>query len=117
MPLLCGSTRPSTICTGPFSPLASGVRWSWQVVAAMAYVDLNELRAGIGETLEDEDKEHFGLFWPGKREARRLVGVAVAGVVPVLTSRRAPEVSPSIGRATPAAVFVPPSLRTRSSRW
>jgi adenine-specific DNA-methyltransferase len=30
------------------------------------------LKEALGEHLEDEDAEHFGLFWPGKREARRL---------------------------------------------
>jgi adenine-specific DNA-methyltransferase len=38
----------------------------------------------LGEYLEDEDAEaeHFGLFWPGKREARRLASRPSEGTLP-----------------------------------
>lgn len=37
-------------------------------------INWDVLKESLGEYLEDEDAEaeHFGLFWPGKREARRL---------------------------------------------
>ena len=39
-------------------------------------VNWEALRAALGEHLEDDDAnaEHFGLNWPGKREARRMAG-------------------------------------------
>ncbi len=39
-------------------------------------INWDVLKEALGEHLEDEDAEteHFGLFWPGKREARRLAG-------------------------------------------
>jgi adenine-specific DNA-methyltransferase len=54
-------------------------------------INWEALRAALGEHLEDEsaDAEHFGLFWPGKRAARRrasepprgtLIPVSGAGV-------------------------------------
>ena len=33
------------------------------------------LQEALGEYLEDETQEHFGLSWPGKREARRLAAM------------------------------------------
>jgi adenine-specific DNA-methyltransferase len=42
------------------------------------------LLEAIGEHLEDEDGERFGLFWPGKREARRLASMPSKGtLIPV----------------------------------
>ena len=35
-------------------------------------INWDVLREALGEHLEDPDAEHFGLFWPGKREARRF---------------------------------------------
>lgn len=37
-------------------------------------INWETLKQALGEFLEDEnpEAEHFGLFWPGKREARRL---------------------------------------------
>ncbi len=35
-------------------------------------INFDTLREALGERLEDEQQEHFGLSWPGKREARRL---------------------------------------------
>ena len=35
----------------------------------------------FGEMLEDETQEHFGLFWPGKREARRLAAMPSKGTL------------------------------------
>ena len=34
-------------------------------------INWDTLRQALGEQLEDETREHFGLFWPGKHEARR----------------------------------------------
>jgi adenine-specific DNA-methyltransferase len=42
------------------------------------------LREALGDHLEDETQEHFGLTWPGKREARRLAALPPQGtLVPV----------------------------------
>jgi len=35
----------------------------------------------MGEHLEDEESERFGLFWPGKREARRLASMPSKGTL------------------------------------
>ena len=35
----------------------------------------------FGGVLEDEAQEHFGLFWPGKREARRLAAMPSKGTL------------------------------------
>ncbi len=46
----------------------------------------DSLKEALGETLEDEspDAEDFGLFWPGKREARKLAAKPSKGtLVPV----------------------------------
>jgi len=50
-------------------------------------INWETLREALGEYLEDEgaDAERFGLFWPGKREARRLASVPSKGsLVPQL---------------------------------
>lgn len=39
------------------------------------------LQEAIGEYLEDEEQEHFGLTWPGKREARRLAAMPSKGTL------------------------------------
>jgi len=41
------------------------------------------LQEALGENLEEEgqDIEHFGLFWPGKREARRLAAIPSQGTL------------------------------------
>lgn len=44
-------------------------------------INWDTLREALGETLEDETKEHFGLFWPGKREARRLAALPSKGTL------------------------------------
>jgi len=44
------------------------------------------LKEALGEYLEEDgpDSEHFGLFWPGKKQARRLAGIPSKGtLVPV----------------------------------
>jgi adenine-specific DNA-methyltransferase len=44
------------------------------------------LKEALGEYVEDESQEveHFGLFWPGKREARKLASIPSKGsLVPV----------------------------------
>lgn len=50
-------------------------------VFADGRINWDTLREALGETLEDEDKEHFGLFWPGKREARRLAALPSKGTL------------------------------------
>ncbi len=56
-----------------------------QAVVPEAFADgrinWDTLREALGETLEDETKEHFGLFWPGKREARRLAAMPSKGTL------------------------------------
>ena len=56
-----------------------------QAVVPEAFVDgrinWDTLREALGETLEDESQEHFGLFWPGKREARRLAAMPSKGTL------------------------------------
>ena len=44
-------------------------------------VNWETLQAALGENLEDESQEHFGLFWPGKREARRLASLPSKGTL------------------------------------
>lgn len=46
-------------------------------------VNWEVLQEALGERLEEEgqDAEHFGLFWPGKREARRLASMPSAGAL------------------------------------
>lgn len=46
-------------------------------------IDWETLRAALGDHLEEEgrDAEHFGLFWPGKRAARRLASLPSAGTL------------------------------------
>jgi len=49
-------------------------------------INWETLRASLGEHLEEEstDTEHFGLFWPGKRQARRIASLPSTGtLVPV----------------------------------
>lgn len=56
-----------------------------QAVVPEAFADgrinWDTLREALGDTLEDETKEHFGLFWPGKREARRLTAMPSKGTL------------------------------------
>lgn len=44
-------------------------------------VNWNILRESLGEYLEDETQEPFGLTWPGKREARRLAVMPSKGTL------------------------------------
>jgi len=46
-------------------------------------INWDVLHAALGANLEPEtaDAEHFGLFWPGKREARRLANVPSTGTL------------------------------------
>ena len=46
-------------------------------------INWEALREALGEHLEDAgpDAEHFGLFWPGKREARRLAAKPSKGAL------------------------------------
>jgi len=49
-------------------------------------INWQTLKEALGEYLEDEgtEAEHFGLFWPGKREARRMAAIPSKGtLVPV----------------------------------
>ena len=64
-------------------------------------VNWDALREALGDRVEDEgrDAEHFGLFWPGKRDARRLASQPSAG-----TLRPAP--SEGVNEATTRHVFI-----------
>jgi adenine-specific DNA-methyltransferase len=44
-------------------------------------INWETLRDALGEVLEDETQEHFGLTWPGKREARRLAALPPQGTL------------------------------------
>jgi adenine-specific DNA-methyltransferase len=44
-------------------------------------INWETLREALGEVLEDETQEHFGLTWPGKREARRLAALPPQGTL------------------------------------
>lgn len=44
-------------------------------------INWDTLREILGEHLEDDAQEHFGLFWPGKREARRLASLPSKGTL------------------------------------
>lgn len=44
-------------------------------------INWNILQEALGEHLEDESQEHFGLTWPGKREARRLAALPPQGAL------------------------------------
>jgi len=35
-------------------------------------INWDTLREALGEYLEEEGQEHYGISWPGKRDARRL---------------------------------------------
>ena len=44
-------------------------------------IDWETLQEALGEQLEDGREEHFGLTWPGKREARRLASIPSRGTL------------------------------------
>jgi adenine-specific DNA-methyltransferase len=46
-------------------------------------INWEALKQALGEFLEDEspEAEHFGLFWPGKRDARRLAALPSKGTL------------------------------------
>jgi len=44
-------------------------------------IDWETLQEALGEELEDGREEHFGLTWPGKREARRLASIPSKGTL------------------------------------
>lgn len=44
-------------------------------------INWDTLREALGEYLEEENAEHFGLTWPGKREARRLAATPSTGTL------------------------------------
>jgi adenine-specific DNA-methyltransferase len=48
---------------------------------AINWATLRDLAATLPAEDEEENSEHFGLFWPGKREARRLAGKAAEGTL------------------------------------
>jgi adenine-specific DNA-methyltransferase len=50
-------------------------------VFADGLVNWEALKASLGEYLEDDSTEHFGLFWTGKREARRLAAQPSKGTL------------------------------------
>lgn len=55
------------------------------------------LKEALGNYLEDDegDVEHFGLFWPGKREARRIASIPSKGtLIPVYGEGLKPDGTP-----------------------
>lgn len=44
-------------------------------------INWDALREALGDYLEEENQEHFGLTWPGKREARRLAAQPPQGTL------------------------------------
>ncbi len=44
-------------------------------------INFDTLRQLLGDDVEDESGEHFGLSWTGKREARRLAGLPSKGTL------------------------------------
>jgi adenine-specific DNA-methyltransferase len=50
-------------------------------------INFETLRQNLGDWIQDEDDqelEHFGLFWPGKKEARKIAAIPPQGtLVPV----------------------------------
>ncbi|MGD2158346.1 MAG: site-specific DNA-methyltransferase [Anaerolineales bacterium] len=44
-------------------------------------INWDVLREALGEYLEEEDQEHFGLTWPGKRDSRRLAAMPSKGTL------------------------------------
>ena len=44
-------------------------------------INWDVLREALGEQLEDEETERFGLFWPGKRESRLLANLPSKGTL------------------------------------
>jgi len=46
-------------------------------------VNWEVLKEALGEYLEEDEQdiEHFGLFWPGKREARRMASIPSKGTL------------------------------------
>jgi adenine-specific DNA-methyltransferase len=44
-------------------------------------INWETLREALGEFLEEEGQEHFGLSWPGNREARRLAAMPPQGTL------------------------------------
>ncbi len=64
-------------------------------------INWEALREALGDHLEEEgrDAEHFGLFWPGKRAARRLASTPSAGALLPAPSSRA-RATASVRRCT-----------------
>lgn len=62
-------------------------------------INWDVLREALGEYLEDETQEHFGLFWPGKREARRLAAMPSKGTL-------IPEPSQGVNEANTHNIFI-----------
>lgn len=47
-------------------------------------INFETLRQNLGDRVQDEeekDLEHFGLFWPGKRDARRIAALSPQGTL------------------------------------
>jgi len=66
-------------------------------VFADGKINWETLKNALGEHLEDEtaEIEHFGLFWPGKKEARRIASIPSKGtLVPVYGEGLKTDVTP-----------------------
>lgn len=68
------------------------------------------LKEALGEYKEDEsgEIEHFGLFWPGKKEARRVAAIPSKGtLVPVFGEGLKPDGKPDIdGKNDSQNIFI-----------
>ena len=60
-------------------------------------INWDVLKEALGIFLEEEgpDTEHFGLFWPGKREARRLAALPSKGTLQPVSGEGVNEVATS----------------------
>src|SRR5260370_15544083 len=59
------------------------LKTSLREAVADGKINWDVLREVLGERLEEEgaEAEHFGLFWPGKRAARRLAVLPSRGTI------------------------------------
>ena len=48
-------------------------------------INFETLRESLGEYIEEDDNERFGLIWPGEKEARKLASISSKGtLVPII---------------------------------
>ena len=74
-------------------------------------INFETLRQNLGDWAQDEDYdtlEHFGLFWPGKKEARKLAAIPSEGTLePVYGEGLKPDGTPDTdGRNDSKNIFI-----------